>query len=208
MKIFKSSRMQSATFWLGSLVATLIVSFLCYYSAIHWFKNNSERYLQTVSTPQWFATGIAVTKMSEEGTPYQQLFAGEMRHFAERNTTQLINIRLNVFSEPQTPWQLTAKQGEALHSTDKLEEIKSIDLIQNVVLQKDASAKSGSSKMLTEFLRIFPDTRKVETDKRVDITQPGNHVSAIGMDADFNKNTIILRKQVKSEHEPNQQPTM
>jgi LPS export ABC transporter protein LptC len=121
--------------------------------------------------------------------------------------TQLQNINVSVFSETEAPWQLSAKQGQASHN-GKLEEIKSIDLMNQVVLKQEATATNKLNNMTTEFLRIFPETRKVETDKRVDFSQPGNHVSAIGMDADFNQNKIILRKQVKSEHEPNQTPKL
>lgn len=196
-------RKESIPAWLSTLVVLMGICFLCYYGILRGMKQSSERLLKTVSTPQWFANGIAITKMSEEGNPYQQLFAGEMVHYAQSKTTQLENIRLKVYAEEQSPWQLSAKKGEALHS-EKLEEIQSIDLLDHILLSKEASLGSPASQMTTEYLRIFPNTRKVETDKRVDFSQPGNHVSSIGMEADFNTNTIILRNQVRSEHEPKQ----
>jgi len=194
-----------ATFWLTSLIVAFMLAGLCYYSTLYLFKKTSGRLLQHISTPQWFATGIAISKMSEDGTLYQQLLAGEMRHFADSQTTQIQHINLKVYSDPESPWELTAKQGEALHS-DKLEEVKFIDLKKDVLLKKAATAKQAASRMETDFLRIFPNTRKAKTDSRVDFSQPGHHLSAIGMDADFNKNIVILRKQVKSDHEPTKVP--
>lgn len=184
-----------------SIVVAIMLGSLVFYGAALLFKKSPSRLMQGITTPQWFATGIAITKMSEDGTPYQQLHAEEMRHFANSQTTEIQHPRVKVYSETEAPWELSAEKGQAVHGS-KLEDIDHIDLQQHVLLEK-TNPGAPPSKMKTDFLRLFPETKQAHTDSRVDFSQPGHHLSAVGMDADFIKNTIILRKQVASNHEPN-----
>ena len=105
----------------------------------------------------------------------------------------------------RTPWKLLADSGRISASSagpDGARQI--IDLIGNVKVHN--LDKFGNRLVIsTEFLSLDLDANSLETEEAVKVVTDNIVQTSIGMYADLNQETILLKKDIRGIYEPPQQ---
>lgn len=151
--------------------------------------------------PQWFSTETTSVKFTEEGKPEYQVSASKLFHYENQKETEIIMPRALVFNPGSSPWQLQADRGIAKNE-NTLEEMKEIDLYENVIIWRDADQNTPVREMKTEFLQFFPAENMVKTDVLVNFRFGQHTTSSIGLEADLSTQQVKLLNTVESQYVP------
>lgn len=147
--------------------------------------------------PDGIATGAQLTQFDETGHMVRRVDGEEIRFFEPTNETLVHNpvITLPDQNDPNAPWRITAK--EALMK----KQVNQVDFSGDVKIQADTQ-KHGKITIETQQLSVDLDKQFAETDKAVTIYTATSRAEAIGLQADFSKERLLLTSNVKETHEP------
>ncbi|HWT14660.1 MAG TPA: LPS export ABC transporter periplasmic protein LptC [Patescibacteria group bacterium] len=79
---------------------------------------------------------------------------------------------------------------------------KRIDLESDVAIRRDTEVAGDAWSMTTERLVAHTETRRIETDRVVDVRRPGSILSGRGLSADLNEKTFELKADVHGSFDP------
>lgn len=146
--------------------------------------------------PEWFGTDVRVIEMNEQGLPKREFHADKMVHYKAQNMTDLFKPHFTLFNEKNEPWHLEGDKGRTFHGK-RTTDIDRLDLWQNVTLWQATSLRP--TRMTTSTIAIFPEQSFAQTDQPVDMKQPGQTLSGVGLKAFFDKQSVQLLSHVRSE---------
>jgi lipopolysaccharide export system protein LptC len=147
--------------------------------------------------PEWFGVDVRVIEMNEKGLPKREFHADKMLHYTEQNMTDLFNPSFTLFNDKKEPWHLSGNKGRTFHGK-RTTDIDRLDLWQNVTLWQDRPDRP--THMTTSTIAIFPEQEFAQTDQAVSLKQPGQLLTGVGLKAFFDKQSVELFSQVRSEH--------
>ena len=148
--------------------------------------------------PDYSVEQFAITDFSRAGAPESTLSAAKMAHFPDDDTTALVAPRL-VQSKPGEPrLLLSADRGRLSRDGEE------VFLHDNVVLQREALAESGESRMQSSFLHVVRARSLVRTDREVRISERGRTLVGLGMEYDNESRQLSLHAQVRGSFEVEQ----
>lgn len=147
--------------------------------------------------PDYFVENFTTTTMGETGEPTRRLSAKYMAHFLDTETKELERPYLVLFSQSETPWHIQAESGWVSAANDV------ILLSGKVHIWRDDEAGQREVDIVTEDLRILPDTEYGETEKLAIIRTPGAESRGVGMRAYMNERRLELLSQVRTVYEKN-----
>jgi LPS export ABC transporter protein LptC len=127
---------------------------------------------------------------SDDGKLQNELFAAQMIHFPN-NITTFTQPHVIFYHNTDQPWHLTAQNGQAQ------EGVTLIKLWNNVILHQPAGTQNQPITITTSEVIVHPKQHTAETNQPVVAIEPGVHVSAIGMHADFKTQIVDLLSQVQ-----------
>ncbi|MDF2529593.1 MAG: export transporter periplasmic protein LptC [Gammaproteobacteria bacterium] len=113
------------------------------------------------------------------------------------------NLSATAYNQAGTPpWHLTAPQGQTINNNAQ------VTLSGNVTLYRDASKNSRPLQIETQSITIYPQQNYANTTYPITIFEPGtkNITTAIGAEAYFKLQRVILLSQVNSTYEPTIRP--
>jgi lipopolysaccharide export system protein LptC len=146
--------------------------------------------------PDYMMNNFVTTQMDESGKLRYILAANEMIHYPDDDSTVLQRPRFTQFT---TGKPYTKIEGLRANVSSDGEEIEVLD---NVVVIRQAFKEKGEMQMLTDKLIIYPNKDLAKTDAPVVITQaPKTVIHATGMIYDKKKQTVQLFKRVKAYYE-------
>ncbi len=146
--------------------------------------------------PDYMMNNFVTTQMDESGKLRYILAANEMIHYPDDDSTVLQRPRFTQFT---TGKPYTKIEGLRANVSSDGEEIEVLD---NVVVIRQAFKEKGEMQMLTDKLIIYPNKDLAKTDAPVVITQaPKTVIHATGMIYDKKKQTVQLFKRVKAHYE-------
>ena len=124
------------------------------------------------------------------------LAAAKMVHYPDDDSTVLEQPK---FTQYSTDKPYTKIEGLRANVSSNGEEIEILD---NVVVVRQAFAGKGEMQVLTDKLTLFPNQDLAKTDRPVVIKQaPKTVIHATGMIYDKNKKTLQLFKRVNAHYE-------
>ncbi|MEE9331947.1 MAG: LPS export ABC transporter periplasmic protein LptC [Methylophilaceae bacterium] len=146
--------------------------------------------------PDYIMENFVTTQTDAMGKLRYILAAAKMTHYPDNDSTVLEQPKFTQFSADK-PY--TKIEGLSANVSSDGEEIEVLD---NVIVVRQAFAGKGEMQVLTDKLTIFPNKDLAKTDRPVVIKQaPKTVIHATGMIYDKNKKTLQLFKRVNAHYE-------
>ncbi len=146
--------------------------------------------------PDYMMENFVTTQTDIKGQLRYVLAAAKMTHFPDDDTTVLEQPK---FTQYATDKPYTKIEGKRANVSPDGEEIEILD---DVVVVRDAFKGKGKMTVLTDKLTVFPNQDLAKTDRPVVIKQaPKTVIHATGMVYDKKKKTIQLLKRVNAHYE-------
>ncbi len=146
--------------------------------------------------PDYIMQNFVTTQTDTDGKLRYMLAASKMTHYPDNDSTIL---ELPKFTQYAVDKPYTKIKGKFANVSSDGEEIEVID---DVVVVRQATADKGEMQVLTDKLVIFPNEDLAKTDRPVVIKQaPKTVIHATGMIYDKNKKTLQLLKRVNAHYE-------
>jgi lipopolysaccharide export system protein LptC len=146
--------------------------------------------------PDYIMQNFVTTQTDANGKLRYLLAANKMMHFPDDDSTELEQPK---FTQYATDKPYTKIKGNRANVSSDGEEI---EVLEDVMVVRQASAEKGEMQVFTDKLTIFPNQDLAKTDRPVVIKQaPKTVIHATGMIYDKNKKTIQLFKRVNAHYE-------
>jgi len=179
---------------LFSLIITITLGFAIWATLSNVPGNNVLA--KTKLLPDAFMEDVTSTVMDKQGKVKMKIISPKMTHYAESDTTQLLNPQLILHRKSPTPWYINSRYGEATHGTDN------VKFWDDVVIRHAADQTNPPTLIKTSSLLIHPDAQTAETIDPITLTQPSLTVKATGMYADMASGNIKLLSKARGEYAP------
>ena len=140
--------------------------------------------------PDLLMQGASITQFQEDGSVQYRLQAREIRHFEEERFTRLLAPDLELHSEPDPPWRVTAERGE-IHGSAGAPGGEQVLLRDGVVVHQ-AGAGADFITIRSETLNLHPERKYAETEGDVMIDTDIGRTAARGMQADLTRGSMKL----------------
>ena len=137
--------------------------------------------------PDYILNNFVTTKTDQYGNVLYVLHAAEMKHFPDDDSTELKLPNLIQYAAGKPNTHITSKRGLVSSNGEQ------VQFIDDVKLVREAYADRGEMTLLTEYLKVTPDTGMAITDKPVVIKQaPKTVIHGTGMIYNKKQQTIQL----------------
>ena len=145
--------------------------------------------------PDFYLKDFTLTTMDKTGALRNRLASPYMVHYADDDTSEVDQPRMQVFRKEAPPWHIDAGKGVILSAG------KTVFLRGGVIIRQIDSQQGGESTLRTPDLTITPDNEYAETASPVNFTDSaGNVVDAVGMRANFRDERLELLSQVRGKY--------
>lgn len=146
--------------------------------------------------PDYMLYHFVSTRTSAEGVTKYVLAAAEMRHFPEKDYTELQRPRFTQFGVDKPFTQIFGQRGKILAGGDVVE------FSQKVKVIRQGTATKAEMQLDTERLWLEPNSEIAHTDLPVTIRQkPATVVTGTGLRFDNKANTVQLFNRVHVHYE-------
>jgi len=146
--------------------------------------------------PDYFMENFTTKQTGIDGKLRYILVAKKMTHYPDDDSTVLEQMQFTQYDE-DAPY--TRIVGDRANISSDGEEIEVID---NVVVTREAFEGKGEMQIFTDRLTLLPDLEIVKTERPVVIKQvPDTLIHATGMIFDKGKKTLRLLSNVKAHYE-------
>jgi lipopolysaccharide export system protein LptC len=181
-----------------SIISFIIMAVLGITTSVIYFSENPQN-MQTAhlsSQPDAIMENITAITMDKQGKPNMKIVSPRMLHFADNNTTQLIDPELTLYRKSSQPWFIKARHAKAIQGADK------VDFWDNVSIHHAADESNPATLIKTPTLTVHPDKQIAMTEDLITMVQPNLTVKATGMHADMNTGDIKLISSARGEYVP------
>ena len=145
--------------------------------------------------PDYIMHNFVTTQTDVNGELRYKLAANEMKHFPDKDTTDLIKPRFTRFAKNKPYTELIGDTGNVSSNGEQ------VDVYGNVRVLREAFAEKGVMTMETDALTILPNKDYASTDLPVVIKQaPGTVIYATGMVYDQKLQTMTLLHKVRAHY--------
>ena len=136
----------------------------------------------------YFIGDIDSMQYDKEGLSQYRFQAKRSTHYPQPDHTVLEQPYFTLYQGEESPWHISAESGRI--EKDVVLDQEKVELTGNVVIHL-IDSEGVAIDIYTDFLLIYPSTKKVSTDREVLIKSPGVEMSATGMRADLNQELSI-----------------
>ncbi|MFW2371528.1 MAG: LPS export ABC transporter periplasmic protein LptC [Gammaproteobacteria bacterium] len=144
--------------------------------------------------PDYFMENFTLTNMDISGRPSYILRAIKMLHYADDNSSELEQPRIQFLSD-KGDWTITAEHALIL------EDSQQIQLKNNVQLRRNASALQPPMAIDTDYLSINTETEIAETEFLAQVSSKGLTMTSKGLVYDSRNGILKLVSEVKGVYE-------
>lgn len=142
--------------------------------------------------PDYILNNFVTTKTNASGDVHYVLRAAEMKHFPDDDTTELKLPDLTQYAAGQPNTRIEAQRGLVSSNGETVQFMGDVEVI------RKASADRGEMTLLTQYLKVRPETEVATTDRPVIIKQaPKTVVHGTGMIYNKKDQTIKLLDDVR-----------
>lgn len=148
-----------------------------------------------------YSEGINSVLYDETGNISYTLQASRQVHF-NNDVTELEAPFIRLFQEGNSSWSIVANSGRISASSfgpDGARQL--IDLIGNVEVH-NLDEFGNRLVITTEFLSLDLSSNSLETEAAVKVVTDNIEQTSIGMYADLNQETILLKRDIRGNYEP------
>lgn len=141
--------------------------------------------------PDAIVQKLTINRLSTDGRPRYLLVADRMQHYPHDNSTALESLRFVHRNQTGPDTVITAPRGNITKDGEEA------FLYDNVLLVRAASRERGEFRVQTDYLHVFAEQGRAQTDRKVTMRQGKSTLDGIGMDVNNRTHIVTLRSQVK-----------
>jgi len=145
--------------------------------------------------PDLMVDNFSARKLGLDGAVLYTLAARRMVHYPDDDSAHLEAVKLEAFEPSQPKMTATADRGRLEQGGDR------VWAEGNVVLIREADARLGEARLMTQRLLILPDAGIARTRDLVTLESPEGRARAIGMELD-NHARILKLDRVHATYRP------
>ena len=138
--------------------------------------------------PDLMVENFNARKLAEDGSVRYTLVAKKMVHFPDDDSALLETVRLEAFEPSQPKLTATADHGRLEQGGDR------VWIEGNVVVVREADAKTGRSTLKTQRLLVLPDEGIARTNVDVTLESPQGTTQARGLELNNHTRTLSLER--------------
>ena len=161
------------------------------------FQQQSGLQRETVSAtgPDAFVKDMDLKVMNEEGQLAYRVKALLMNHYPNDERFTLEQPDIKILQANGDVWHIISEHGEATEAADIIWLLGAVDI------KRLPTETSSQLHIVTTDLLVKPDDELAETDNEATITSDDFLINAVGMKADFSKDTLELRSRVRGRYD-------
>lgn len=144
--------------------------------------------------PDYIVHGFTVTRMDAQGHPQSSLTARTMTHFADDESTELVDPHFVQRTVGKPQLDVTSKRGKLSKDGE------TIWLNDDVVGVRAADGDQLPLRMETTAMEIDPRKETGKTNELVVLTQGTRRLEGVGMDVDAKARVFEFRSQVRGSY--------
>jgi lipopolysaccharide export system protein LptC len=168
------------TFWINTSVEQQVLK-----------ANGSNRHAS-----DYMMENFVTTQTDPAGNLKYTLAAEKMTHYPDDDSTVLEQPQFTQYAINKPYTKIEGKHGNVSSNGEEIE------ILEDVIVVREASAAHGEMRVLTDKLIIFPNQNLAKTDRPVVINQaPKTVIHATGLIYDKRKKTIQLLNKVNAHYE-------
>lgn len=145
--------------------------------------------------PDFIVNDATLRKVSADGNLQYTLFADEIRHYPDDDSTELDRPKLVHLHPTKPPVTISASHGRMGPKGER------VDLREKVEVQRAATAEQPPLLVETPQLTVLTDEERAFTKSPVLITQGASWVRGVGMQVDNKLQTYLLESEVTGQIE-------
>ena len=145
--------------------------------------------------PDYIIDNFTATSLNEKGKPRFVMFAQQMVHYPDDDTTILTAPHLASLTTDRPPIRITALTGEI---SGKGEDVY---LRNDVVIVRPAFGTKSELTFTTNYLHVLPNKDKAETDQPITMVDAQTRLNATGMELDNKTHIAKFLSNVRTVYE-------
>lgn len=181
------------TFFPFALAAALL-------AAIGYWNIRPESFMEPSTAPasdsaiDFYAENARSVQFQADGKLHYRLTATRIEHLRSSDTTLLSQPDLLLYRGSEYPWHVQSSRGEVSPGGTRVELIDAVRVART-------DAKGRPTILTTSRLSVFPEREYAETAQPVRIEAANGVTSATGMQAYLNESRMLLKSNVRGQHE-------
>ena len=164
-----------------------------------WFLVTHESSLPRETTsatgPDAFVTDMDLKVMDEQGQLEYRIKARHMMHYPNDERFNLEQPDIRIRQANGDIWFINSEHGTTTEDADIIWLTGAVDI------KRPSTATSSRLHIVTSDLLVIPDDEVAETENEATITSDEFQINAVGMKADFSKDTLELRSRVRGRYD-------
>jgi len=176
--------------WLGTSICVLAGALLLFEPFEK--ATDSATFAPPGDEPDLELEGALITQFRDTGALRYRLQSPNIRHFQSRTLTRLKSPDLEMHSEPNPPWKLTARRGTIRNATTSPGEMEEEVILEENVTMAQHYPDGREFQLLTPDITVYPDREYAETSRDVTITTHAGRTTAVGLKGDLDQGVVHL----------------
>jgi len=164
-----------------------------------WFLVTQESSLQletaSATGPDAFVKDMDLKVMNEQGQLGYRVKARHMTHYPSDERFKLEQPDIRILQANGDTWLINSEHGETTEAADIIWLLGAVDI------KRPPTETSSRLHIVTTDLLVKPDDEIAETENEATITSDEFLINAVGMKADFRKDTLELRSRVRGRYD-------
>ena len=145
--------------------------------------------------PDLIVENFNARKLGDDGRVLYTLAARKMVHYPDDDSAMLESVKVEAFEPKQPRMMITSDNGRLEQGGERV-------LIEgNVVIVRDADAKTDAARITTDRLLVLPDSGIAKTDSEVTLDSARGRAVSQGLELDNRARTMKLNR-VRATYEP------
>ena len=179
--------------WQIVVIAAICAVLLGGYSILTKQDEDIAAVTSSPEQPGFYMKNAEIIETAKDGKPRFTLHADSIVQDETHTHVQLQQVAVNYSGGTQTPWLLTAQQGHLEQDT------RVITFNGDVVLQPQSANPTLPIVLTTDQLSVDTEHNLAHAPGRVNITMNQQRLTAVGLQANLQRQTIRLESQVHGE---------
>jgi lipopolysaccharide export system protein LptC len=155
--------------------------------------------------PDLFLTNFRAERFDERGQVREALTAERAEHHPDDGSVDFVRPTLTLTAPEQPQFTVTALQGWISGDQDVATFRGNVQADRAASVPGQRGPSAGPMRLTSDFLRVFPDDERVETDQPVTIEEPRGIIRGVGMDFDNRTRMLHVKSGVRGSFFPGTQ---
>lgn len=187
--------------WLGvALLGLVMLGSFWIYEVMRRQSEDEAANAKNRSEPDYYVEHFNFVRLSQSKQTNYRVTGEKLIHFPLEDEFEIIQPRIVGIDQEKTPMTIRADRAIVKQKVQEKLQNKPEDQIHmygNVLVERSKSDQGSYLKMATDSLILFPDSERMRTAEAITMTTPRANITAVGMEAENNRQKIRLLSKVQ-----------